>query len=286
MNEIIVRLRFLIPTLPRAERAVAEALLEKPELICFMTLAELARETDSSDASIIRFCRKMGYSGFTDMKQAFISALNNSSITIVEEIHKEDSVLDNLHKVYKSNMQTLSDTILLADAEAYEAAVQALLSAKSIHFFGAGDSAAICQLFYFKFRRLGIPGSAQQDAVMQLVEASNLGEGDIAIAISYEGKSRTVVNAMRIAKERGATIICITKMSKSPLLKLSDINLFIATSDVTMGRDIVARRVAEQMLVDTLYLSVLVRTEKEYTKHLNSTSKFLELNKIRGKGFK
>lgn len=61
----MVKLRFLIPTLPRAEKAVAQALLEKPELICLMTLAELARETDSSDASIIRFCRKMGYSGFS-----------------------------------------------------------------------------------------------------------------------------------------------------------------------------------------------------------------------------
>ena len=174
----------------------------------------------------------------------------------------------------------------MADGNVYESAAQALLNARSIHFFGAGDSAAVCQLFYFKFRRLGIPGSAQSDAVMQIIEASNLGRGDVAVAVSYEGKSRTVLNAMRVAKEKGATIICITKMSKSPLLRLSDINLFIATSDVTTGRDIVARRVAEQMVIDALYLSVLVRSEKEYDKNLNSTSKFLELNKVRGKGFK
>lgn len=286
MNELMVKLRFLIPTLPRAEKAVAQALLEKPELICLMTLAELARETDSSDASIIRFCRKMGYSGFSEMKQAFANALNDSSIMTVEEIHKEDSVLDNLQKVYKSNMQTLTDTILLADKEAYEEAVQVLLKAKSIHFFGAGDSAAVCQLFYFKFGRLGIPGSAQQDPVMQLMEASNLGPGDVAVIISYEGKSRTVLNAAKVADERGATIICITKMSKSPLLRLSDISLFIATSDVTVGKDIVARRVAEQMVIDALYLSVLVRSDKGYEKRLNSASKSFELNKIRGKGFK
>ena len=286
MNELIVKLRFLIPTLPRAEKAVAQALLEKPELICLMTLAELARETDSSDASIIRFCRKMGYSGFSEMKQAFANALNDSSIMTVEEIHKEDSVLDNLQKVYKSNMQTLTDTILLADKEAYEEAVQVLLKAKSIHFFGAGDSAAVCQLFYFKFGRLGIPGFAQQDPVMQLMEASNLGPGDVAVIISYEGKSRTVLNAAKVADERGATIICITKMSKSPLLRLSDISLFIATSDVTVGRDIVARRVAEQMVIDALYLSVLVRSDNGYEKRLNSASKSFELNKIRGKGFK
>ena len=286
MNELMVKLRFLIPTLPRAEKAVAQALLEKPELICLMTLAELARETDSSDASIIRFCRKMGYSGFSEMKQAFANALNDSSIMTVEEIHKEDSVLDNLQKVYKSNMQTLTDTILLADKEAYEEAVKVLLKAKSIHFFGTGDSAAVCQLFYFKFGRLGIPGSAQQDPVMQLMEASNLGPGDVAVIISYEGKSRTVLNAAKVADERGATIICITKMSKSPLLRLSDISLFIATSDVTVGKDIVARRVAEQMVIDALYLSVLVRSDKGYEKRLNSASKSFELNKIGGKGFK
>jgi len=286
VNELIVKMRFLLPTLSRTEKAIAQALLEKPELICITTLAELARETDSSDASVIRFCRKMGYSGFSEMKQAFVNALKDSSIMTVEAIKKEDSVLDNLQKVYKSNMQALTDTILLADGEVYEEAAQALLSAKSIHFFGVGDSAAVCQLFYFKFRRLGIPGSAQSDAVMQIIEASNLGAGDVAVVISYEGKSRTVLNAMRVAKERGATIICITKMSKSPLLRLSDINLFIATSDVTSGRDIVARRVAEQMVIDALYLSVLVRSNKDYDKNLNSTSKFLELNKVRGKGFK
>lgn len=286
MNELIVKMRFLLPTLSRTEKAIAQALLEKPELICIMTLAELARETDTSDASVVRFCRKMGYTGFTEMKQAFVNALKDSSIMTVEAITKEDSVLDNLRKVYKSNMQTLTDTILLADGDVYESAAQALLNAKSIHFFGTGDSAAVCQLFYFKFRRLGIPGSAQSDAIMQIIEASNLSQGDVAVVVSYEGKSRTILNAMRVAKERGATIICITKMSKSPLLRLSDINLFIATSDVTTGRDIVARRVAEQMVIDALYLSVLVRSEKDYDKNLNSTSKFLELNKVRGKGFK
>ena len=283
MNEIAVRLKFLIPTLPRAERAVAQALLEKPEMICFMTLADLARATESSDASIIRFCRKMGYTGFTDMKQAFSHALDESSIVTVEEINKEDSILDNLKKVYKSNMQALSDTILLANEKAYEEAVELLLHAESKHFYGAGDAAAICQLAFFKFLRIGIPGSAQGDPVMQLIEASNMKEGDVAIVISYEGRSRNIINAMRVTKERGAKIICITKLNKSPMLKLSDINLFIATSDVTAGKDKVVRRVAEQMIIDTLYVSLMVRSNGKYEKRLNNTSKFFEYNRIKRK---
>lgn len=280
MNEILVRLRFLIPTLPRAEKAVAQALLDKPEMIGYMTLAELAEATQSSEASIIRFSRKLGYSGYTDMKTAFTKALEDSSIITVQEITREDSVLDNLRKVYESNMQTLRDTMLLA-SDAYEEALKALLNAKSIHFFGAGDAAAICLLSYYKFKRLGIPGSAQSDPVLQLTEAGCLEAGDVAIAISHEGKSRTVMNAMRVAKLKGASTICITKRNKSPLLKYVDICLYVATSDISIGQDIVARRVAEQMIIDALYVSLMVKKEEYYTRNLNEISKLINLNKVK-----
>ena len=68
MNDLFVRIRFLIPTLPRAEKAIAEALLDNPEAITVMTLAELAKESGSSEASIIRFCRRLGFRGYTEMK--------------------------------------------------------------------------------------------------------------------------------------------------------------------------------------------------------------------------
>ena len=63
MNDLFVRIRFLLPSLPRAEKAIASALLENPEAITHLTLAEIARESGSSEASIIRFCKRMGYEG-------------------------------------------------------------------------------------------------------------------------------------------------------------------------------------------------------------------------------
>ena len=72
MKDLMMRIRFQLPSLPRAERVVAEALLENPEAISGLTLAQLAKETGSSDASVIRFCRRMGFKGYTDFKNAFI----------------------------------------------------------------------------------------------------------------------------------------------------------------------------------------------------------------------
>lgn len=286
MDELLIKLRFLFPTLSHAEKEIAKILMEKPEVLCESTLAELSRETGTSDATIVRFCRKLGYSGFTEMKKAFQEVVEkNNSIIDMENVYEEDSVLENLQKVYESNMKTLSDTIHLAKAAEYEQAAQLLTGAKSIHFFaGGGDAVAICKLFYFKFSRLGVRSSAHEDEVMQMVEAGNMEAGDVVLVISYEGRARTVYNAAKAAKENGASIICITKMSKSPLARLADICLSIATNDVTVGRDIIARRVAEQMIVDALYLSFLVRTGKSKIEKMKRTTKLLDTNKILEKG--
>lgn len=280
MKGLMMRIRFQLPSLPRAERVVAEALLENPEAISGLTLAQLAKETGSSDASIIRFCRRMGFKGYTDFKNAFICRrdLNEED----EEKENQDSMMVILKKVFKGNMQTLTDTLSLATTN-YDEALNAMVNAKSIHFFGVGDAYAVCQLAHMKISRLGISGSAYSDVTQQLVAAANIKPGDVAFSVSYEGRSRNVVEAMKIAKERGAVTICITKMNKSPLLHYVDIALFISVSDLTIGREKVARRVADQAILDALFVGMSIRMGKEAVKKMQDTHKVMEINKIRKK---
>ena len=81
MNDLLVRIKFQLPSLPRAEKIVAEELLENPEAIIDMTLAGMARETGSSEASIIRFCRRMGFNGYTELKHAFMKAVGEGRLS-------------------------------------------------------------------------------------------------------------------------------------------------------------------------------------------------------------
>lgn len=280
MNDLLVRIRFLLPSLPRAEKTIAQALLENPEAITHLTLANIARESGSSEASIIRFCKRMGYDGYTAMKQAFVIAIAEGTEIQEEGIDASDDMSVILKKVFQSNIQTLNDTLVLAN-EGYNDALNALINAKSIHFFGVGDAYAVCQLAFMKFSRLGIPCTAHSDVMLQNITAGNLKTGDVAIAISYEGRSKNIVQAMRIAKMSGATTISITKMNKSPLLKYTDISLFIAISDLTIGRDKVTRRVADQFILDVLYLGYITKVGKDYTKHLRKIQEAIDCNKIK-----
>lgn len=279
MNELLVKIRFLIPSLPRAEKAFAQALLENPDAITHLTLAQIAAEAGSSEASVIRFCKRLSYHGYTDLREAFAAALAEGNETHEEEIEESDDIGVILKKVFQSNVQTLQNTMVLAN-EGYKDALDAVVEAKSIHFFGVGDAYAACQFAFMKFCRLGIPCSAYGDVMLQLTTADNLGPGDVALAVSYEGRSRNIVQTMKIAKLRGATTISITKMNKSPLLKYTDISLFTSVSDLTVGRDKVTRRVADQFILDVLYLGYITKTKRDYAKRLKRTQAAIDCNKI------
>lgn len=279
MSDIFVKINFLLPTLPRVEKIAAKYILENPENIRNMNLLMLAQESGSSDTSIIRFCKRLGYEGFASFKQSFIESMIDSNKTITQEIYREDSMAKILEKIFKHNIQTLNDTLSLI-SDNYSKALEIIMNAKSIHFFGVGDAHIAALFGYIKFSRIGYTCSAHSDVCLQLIASSLLTKDDVVIAISYSGASQNIIKAVKNAKESGATTICITQMNKSPISKYIDINLFISTSDLTVGKDIVSRRVAEQAIIEALYLGVLTKSDKDYAALIKKTQKGIELNKI------
>ena len=283
MTELMIKINFLIPTLPRAEKVFAQALAETPDTLADMTLAEAARETGSSDASIIRFCKRLGFHGYAELKRELEAAepIEEEPESFESQVLNQDDMTSIMKKVFQSNLQTMQNTMVMADEDSLSAVVDALIKAESIHFFGVGDAFAAAQFAFMKFCRLGVDCSAESDPMMQFTRANQLTSRDVALAVSYEGRSKNVVQAMAIAKKRGAVTICITKMNKSPLLKYIDIPLFISISDLSVGRDKVTRRIADQFLLDTLYLGYIAKSGQNFSKILRKNQIAIDCNKIK-----
>lgn len=279
MHELIEKITKISSSLPRAERIIAEALLENPEAIERMTLAEIARESGTSEASIIRFCRRLGYDGYTSLKKAFTQA-NHMDPSSLVSIAPNDDMSVVLKKLYKNNMEVLNETLEISENN-YDEVLAVLLRAKSIHFFAVGDAYVATKLSYIKFRRIGVECSAEEDIMMQMITASNLTRNDVAIAVSYAGRSRNVVDAMKIAKQRGATTISITRRDKSPLLKYTDIRLLVSAKDLTVGRDRVTRRISDQFILEALYLGYESRIGRRNREQIRYTQQAIDCNKIR-----
>lgn len=278
MHELLERIIKIAPVLPRAQRTIAEALIENPEAIERMTLAEISRESGTSEASIVRFCKELGYSGYTALKDDFILANNSESSSRIN-IDDHDSMEVILNKLYKNNLEVLSETLAINENQ-YEKALEILMNARAIHFFAVGDAYMAANLSYMRFKRIGVECSAEQDVMLQMITASNMRKNDVAIAVSYEGRSRNVVDAMKIAKERGATTISITRRHKSPLLRYTDIRLLVSAKDLTFGRDKVTRRISDQFILEALYLGYESRMERKLRDKIKYTQLAIDTNKI------
>lgn len=278
MHELLEKITKMLPSLPRAEKTIATALLENPEAIERMTLAEISRESGTSEASIIRFCRRMGYDGYTAIKEDFILENHQNPSSLVA-IRAQDEMSVILEKLYKNNMEVLSDTLAIVE-NPYEKVLSILLKARSLNFFAVGDAYTAAKLSYIKFKRIGVKCSAEEDIMLQMITASNLTKNDVAIGVSYEGRSKNVVEAIRIAKQRGATTISITRRDKSPLLDYTDIRLLVSAKDLTVGRDKITRRISDQFILEALYLGYETRIGNNYKEHIKYTQQAIDLNKI------
>ena len=116
--------------------------------------------------------------------------------------------------------------------------------------------------------------------MLQMIAASNLTKNDVAVAVSYDGRSRNVVEAMKIAKQRGATTISITRRDNSPLLEYTDIRLLVSANDLTVGRDKVTRRISDQFILEALYLGYESRLGRGCKEHIKATQQAIDYNKI------
>lgn len=278
MNDLSVKLNFLIPSLPRAEKAVAQYMLDNFAQISDMTLITLANETATSEATVIRLCKSLGYSSFVQLRQAFamVSASESSSSELESVKHSDpmDTIFD---KVIRSFVQSLSNTrVLLSDS--YDKALEAIINARSVCFFSIGDSQPICELASIKFQRIGITCFAPKDVMLQYEAAMRCGSEDVVIAISNSGRSSNVVKSTKLAKQRGATTICITQTGRSPLLKFTDINLFTSSIDLTIGRDSMCKRVVALAIIEALYLGVIAHGTGDYKTLLTNTMETFEIN--------
>ena len=286
---IFPTVRLLLPTLAKAERKAAEFLLEHRADIRDLNLHEFAEQSGCSQASIVRLCKTIGLDGFKQLKSEIIHQADDDGES--EDYFGEAPasgedggyrMADSLREVFGLSVRTLQDTFALY-TDQYDKALQAILGARQLAFFSIGNAAMPCQYAYMMFRRIGYACSANTDPDLQMIDASNLAPGDVAIAVSHTGQTRNVVAAMEYAHGRGATTVCITKHVKSPLTKVCDIQLFTATLDPSIHMEVVARRTSEYAILEAFYHAV--RTLRPETEDLvRENSMAMRANKLPGFG--
>jgi len=240
------------------EKKIADYILNDPRNIIHLTINQIADELGLAESTVFRFCQRLGFKGFQAFKIALAAEVVAPLKDIHEQIEEGDEVKTVAEKVFRSNIKTLEDTLQIIDEEALKQTVDAVLSARKIEFFGNGGSAMIAMDGYHKFVRLGLHVAMNMDAHLQLMSASQLTKGDVAIVISHSGSTRDVLEVLHVLKEKEVTIVCVTNFAKSPLSKEADIVLYTLSEETDFRSEALASRIAQLSLIDALYTNVMI----------------------------
>ncbi|AHG22514.2 RpiR family transcriptional regulator [Chania multitudinisentens RB-25] len=256
------KIKMSLSQLNPTERRIAEWLITKGNISKETSLREVASTLDVSEPLLVKVAKKVGFSGFRELRSALISYFESLPYERDEEITVNDNLDTVLDKVFSNSIQVLKEAQSVADTTVIGQAAQLIFQARRVIIFGVGGSASVCQDFEHKLLRIGIISHAYSDFHLMLMVASQLEDSDVVIAISQSGDTRELVNAAQTATARHAKLICITNDNSSPLSQCSDLSIFSpAMSGPLLGQNAVAR-IVQLNLLDTLFIAILLEDYK------------------------
>jgi DNA-binding MurR/RpiR family transcriptional regulator len=250
----LIRLRGLYPSLKTALKKVADAILKQPEMAIYASVNEVAAVAMVSEATVMRFCRILGFKGFQDFKIALAREMVIPSPHFHEEMGGagEDEVAL-ARKVFQTNGVALKDTLEILEIEVMKEAAQLLFTARQIMVVGVGGSGPAVTYAGNRFLLLGLRAYLCTDFYLMLMAASMLAQGDVVLAISNLGTTREIVETVGLAREKGARVMCITNNSLSPLARMCKPTLVTASREVTLPEEAVASLICQIAILDVLF---------------------------------
>lgn len=196
--------------LSRSEKRVAEWVLAHPKEAVGATLAQVSKECETSEPTVVRFCRRVGLGGFRELGIRLTEALSNPVSYVHRDVRSDDSSSDAVLKVMDASIQSLIDMRSQLSVMPIDDAVAAMSQARQIAFAGLGASGHVARDACHKFFRLGVPCSSLMDTPMILQFASIAEPDDVLVLLSHTGRWPEFVHAANLASSRGATVIAIT----------------------------------------------------------------------------
>lgn len=277
-DNILIRIREMKDSLTPVERLVAEYILANLEEIPHLSIKSLAQLSKTSDASVLRFCKTLGYNGY----RSFIVSISASLGSMDEEqkdqytdIQPGDDLSIIIDNISLNNCKSIEDTLSIINRNEIERAVKVLRACSRIVFFGIGASSLVCMDAEQKFSRINKLCHTYTDGHSQLTAATLLGKDDVAFFVSNSGNTIEILDALDIAKKNGAITIALTKYNKSELADKASILLSISTPEVTIRSGAMGSRIAMLTIVDILFAGVASAEYQSVKKYLTKTHNIL-----------
>ena len=255
LNRTLLRAQLMYNDMGRSEKKVADWLFSHSGEVLPYSITDLASKCESSEATIVRFSKRLGCTGYQDLKITL--AKEHEKKVIVPMITSQDDCFAIFEKVCNDAYMSLERTKKTLSAEAMTKASNAIAAARRVVLIGLGTSAQVAEDASNKLLRAGCNSSAYADTHMQSIAISQLKAGDVVIGISQSGSSKDIVEAMKLARAHGATTISITSKERSPIARQSDILLLTDTEETMHSTLGLNSHISRLVVIDALCYKIV-----------------------------
>lgn len=239
-----------------SEKKVAAYVLREPKKTLHFNVRELSKQSGASQAAVIRFCKHLNFSSFSNFKLRLArDVFDNYDERYVPDLELDSETAPKavIHSAIQRFQQSFSALERILDGQSLEQAVNAILAARTTVLFGIGASGVVAFDFMQKLVRLGLPVFYTHDTDLQLTAATAAKVHDCAFIISYSGENDSMIAAAKQLQKNKVRIISITMDSDNTIRRLSDINMVVPASERIYRQGASTSRINQLAVIDILY---------------------------------
>ncbi len=280
LNGVLSRLASLRATLRPTAQRIANFILDHAAAVIHMSVTEVAESTRASEGSVIGLCKQLGATGFQQLKIVLAQELVQPVQFIHEDLEPDDDQATVMNKIFNSNIQALEDTLKVLDPHAMERAMTVIEAADRIELYGIGSAAPIVEDAYYRMLRIGLNCKVVIDSHIQAISAALTHPGIVTLTVSHSGSTHETVAATRLAREAGATTVCITNYGRSPLLAYADVVLYTMARETSFRTEAMTSRIAQLAIVDALVAGLALRRYATSVETIQRTFEVLAIKRF------
>lgn len=275
-KDIVFLARTLAPDLGKKERAIARFIENNPDLVATMGITDISEHLKVSVASITKVSKKLGFSGFHELKINIgkASSLEESCFEIPTPLDDDSYYRKIIESTFFNSILALQESLSVIDTDVVRQVALLFINItddKKIILAGCGGSGTICDDFHHKLLKIGIVTSVYRDSHLQQMAASLMRAGDILLCISHSGQTTDVISMMKIARENNVKTICITNYPNSPLSLIADYSIISAVRNNPITGENATARIVNLNILDALFTMIASKRNQQSRISLQKT---------------
>ncbi|ROR28279.1 RpiR family transcriptional regulator [Mobilisporobacter senegalensis] len=267
VSTVISKIVSLQHSFTLSENEISQYVINHPDLVVSSTITTIAKETGTSEASINRFCKKIGYKGFNGFKIALAQENFYNNMMKQNSYSAENGLISSVTADYR---QMLMNTSAMLDESLVMEAIKFMKEAKNVHIFSLSNIALIAKELEFKLDQIGIGSKSFTDIIDMRIQATNIVPGDLSIFIAPTIMMRDIYQVANASLERGAKNLTITSYDSPKLNDISDFKFIISDKIVANNSVSLSNNLMFLYIIDILYSALLGSDKSLRQKKLNS----------------